>query len=107
MKTHGRMLDVEGHLPGEGNQRVAIVDDVVTQGTSIQKAIDKVKAHGCEVAKIITLVDRHEGGSDKFRAAGYNFSTILGFTPAGEIIVEYPGLPQMTAAAYLESVQSI
>jgi orotate phosphoribosyltransferase len=104
-KTHGRMLWVEGHLPTGVNRRVAIVDDVITKGGSMRKAIDRVKEYGCEVTKVVTVLDRHEGGSDKFKAEGYDFATILGSTPEGELMVEFPGLPTMQAAAYLTGVR--
>ena len=103
-KTHGRMLGVEGHLPTESNLRVAIVDDVITRGGSIQKAIDRVKEHGCEVTKVLTVVDRHEGGSDKLKKEGHDFSTILGLTPEGKPFIEYPGFPQMKAEDFLATV---
>jgi len=96
-KTHGRMLGIEGHLPTGSNVKVAIVDDVITRGGSIRKAIDRVEAHGCEVAKILTVVDRHEGGSEKLKEEGYDFSTILGLTREGKPFVEYPGFPPKKA----------
>lgn len=103
-KTHGRMLDIEGHLPSGANRRVAIVDDVITQGSSIRRAIDRVKAHGCEVTKIVTILDRHEGGSDRFKAEGYDFATIFGSTPEGALTIEFPGLPHVPAETYLTAV---
>ena len=103
-KTHGRRRDIEGHLPTGSNLKVAIVDDVITLGGSIQKAIDKVKAHGCEVAKILTVVDRHEGGSGKLKEQGYDFSTILGLTSEGKPFVEYPGFRRMEAEDFLATV---
>ena len=42
--------------------RVVVVDDVVTTGASIQKAIDVLKEAGCEVEAVVTLVTRPEGG---------------------------------------------
>ena len=41
-KTHGTMKYIEGHLPVDGDKTVAIVDDVITLGGSINKAIDAV-----------------------------------------------------------------
>ena len=72
-KTHGKEKPIEGPLPRASN--VVIVDDVVTTGSSVRKAIDKVEAHGCTVVKIIALVDRLEGAGEKLR--GYNFTSIF------------------------------
>jgi len=80
-KKHGTKKPVEGYL-GE-NSRVAIVEDVVTTGESVMKAIAAVEDQGCKVVKVITLVDRHEGGGDRLRCAGYDFESILDFQKKG------------------------
>lgn len=65
-KTHGIRSNVsEANLPDgqpllrEG-RKVAIVDDVITTGGSIQKAVDAVRELGCTVSVVIALVERHE-----------------------------------------------
>ena len=78
-KDHGARRLIEGHLR-EGS-RVAIVDDVITSGGSIIKAINAVEERNCRVVKVIALVDRHEGGVEKLRGKGYAFKAILGFPP--------------------------
>ena len=74
-KEHGTKRQIEGHLK-EGS-RVAIVDDVLTTGGSVLKAIEAVEAVNCKVVKVIVLVDRHEGGSDELRRRGYDFAALL------------------------------
>jgi orotate phosphoribosyltransferase len=67
-KTHGTRKLVEGGLhPGA---RVVIVDDVITQGGSSLKAIQAVRELGCEVLRVLALVDRLEGAAARFQAAG-------------------------------------
>ncbi|MFC2017687.1 orotate phosphoribosyltransferase [Chloroflexota bacterium] len=78
-KDHGARRLIEGHLQ-EGS-RVAIVDDVITSGGSIIKAIKAVEERNCRVVKVLALVDRHEGGVQKLREMGYDFQAILGFPP--------------------------
>jgi orotate phosphoribosyltransferase len=56
---------------------VAIVDDVLTTGGSVLKAIEAVEAAKCKVVKVIVLVDRGEGGSDKLKKEGYDFTALL------------------------------
>ena len=74
-KEHGTMRQIEGHLkPGS---RVAIVDDVLTTGGSVLKAIEAVEAAKCKVVKVIVLVDRGEGGSDKLKKESYDFTALL------------------------------
>lgn len=76
-KGHGTRAWVEGAKHLEAGTRVAIVEDVVTTGGSSIKAADRAKEAGLEVAKIICLVDREEGGAEAVRAAGYEFESIL------------------------------
>ena len=45
------------------------------------------RTRGCEVVKVLSVLDRREGGSEKLRERGYNFSSLLVATPEGEIMV--------------------
>jgi len=74
-KEHGTKRRIEGHLK-EGS-RVAMVDDVITTGGSLLRAIKAVEAANCKVVKVIVLVDRNEGGSDRLRQEGYDFAALL------------------------------
>lgn len=80
-KKHGTERQIEGHL--EKGWKVAIVDDVITTGGSTLNAIEAVEAMGCGVAKVIALVDRHDGGGEEIRRRGYDFCAILGFRSEG------------------------
>jgi orotate phosphoribosyltransferase len=64
-KQHGTGKWIEGCAQGP----VAIVDDVVTSGGSVLKAIERVKEEGLEIAQVVVLVDREEGGMEKVQAA--------------------------------------
>lgn len=82
-KEHGTRRLIEGHLkPG---QRVAIVDDVITYGGSVERVIHEVERAGCRVAKVITIVDRLQGGSEKLKAEGYDFFALIDFLPDGTL----------------------
>jgi orotate phosphoribosyltransferase len=68
VKAHGTQKRVEGLLkPGA---RVAVVDDVITRGTSSVKAIQAVREAGAEVVRVLALVDRLVGAREQFRALG-------------------------------------
>jgi orotate phosphoribosyltransferase len=79
-KEHGTKKDIEGHI--KRGARVAIIDDVITTGGSVIKAIDKVKSMGCEVVKVVVIVDRQEGGSDIIKQS-YDFDAIINLPPSG------------------------
>lgn len=74
-KEHGTMRRIEGHL--EEGARVVILEDVLTTGGSVMKAIEAVEASKCQVVKVIVLVDRNEGGSEMLKKAGYEITALL------------------------------
>jgi orotate phosphoribosyltransferase len=81
-KEHGTGKKIEGQF--KKGSKVAIIDDVITTGGSVLKAIEAVEAEGCKVVKVIVIVDRHEGGSDLLKNRGYDFDAIINFWPSGE-----------------------
>jgi orotate phosphoribosyltransferase len=82
-KAHGTKQNIEGSLkPGS---RVAIVDDVCSTGGSLFQAIEEAEAAGCTVVKVLSILDRHEGGSKAMADRGYDFACLLEATPEGKI----------------------
>ena len=75
-KEHGTGSAAEGQFPAP-NEPVAIVEDVVTTGDSLLRAIRLAEEDGCNVTHAITLVDRDEGGREKVEAAGYKFWSLF------------------------------
>ena len=65
--------------------RVAIVDDVVTTGRSIQKAIEAVKANGCEVAVVVALIERPEGETERELGSKYNYIPLFASDEKGKL----------------------
>lgn len=65
-KGHGTERQIEGDL--EPGSRVIVVDDVVTTAGSTLRAIEAVRAAGHEIAAVICLVDREEGGTQRLAA---------------------------------------
>lgn len=61
VKDHGTRKLIEGRL--ERNWRVAIVEDVITSGSSTVKAINAVRELGGQVVRVIALVDRLAGAA--------------------------------------------
>jgi orotate phosphoribosyltransferase len=70
-KSHGTGKMVEGPLPEYA--RVAIVDDTITSGGSAITAIEALESMGCQVAAVVSLVDRLEGASEALAARGYRY----------------------------------
>lgn len=78
-KEHGTQALIEGLAPGESmaGKSLCVVEDVTTTGASALKAVDALRESGADVALVLTIVDRHEGASDAFAAAGVAFDAIL------------------------------
>jgi orotate phosphoribosyltransferase len=65
-KEHGTGGLVVGDVrPGA---KVVVLEDVITTGSSTQKAIDAARDFGLEVVQVLILVDRQEGGREAVAA---------------------------------------
>ncbi len=59
-KKHGTRNFIENELPP--GTTIAVVDDVITSGSSTKKACEKFEQAGYRIAGILALVDRQAGG---------------------------------------------
>jgi orotate phosphoribosyltransferase len=87
LKGHGTEAWIEGLKNVAPGARVAILEDVVTTGGSTLKACQKARDAGLQVAGIVVLVDRQEGGREAVEAAGYKMTSLFvkkDFIPEGE-----------------------
>jgi orotate phosphoribosyltransferase len=66
---------VEGRL--EKGERVMLVEDIVTSGGQVVEAAAVLRGQGVEVAAVVAVIDRQEGGADAVRKAGLAFSSIF------------------------------
>ncbi len=78
-KDHGTKSLIEGLANGETMQgkKVVVVEDVTTTGGSAIKAAEALRAEGADVVGVVTIVDRQEGASEAFAAAGLKLTPIL------------------------------
>jgi orotate phosphoribosyltransferase len=63
-KGHGTQKWIEGDKRVRPGTPVAVVEDVCTTGASTLKAVERARIHGLDVHRVITLVDREEGGRE-------------------------------------------
>lgn len=82
-KQYGGGRAIEGPLAA--GARVAVVDDTCTTGGNLLHAIEVVEAAGCQVVRVITILDRRQGGSDEIRRRGYDFVALLEADEQGDI----------------------
>lgn len=84
-KAHGTGQLIEGNLPTAKGARVAVVEDAITTGGSLLKAIEAIEAAGCKVAKVIVMVDRQQGGVENLRSKGYDVEALFKADGQGRI----------------------
>ena len=81
-KGHGRRAWVEGARLDAGD-RVLIVEDVVSTGGSLLKAVDRVRELGVEVVAATALLDRSPKVAQRFEEAGIRWIPLLTWADLG------------------------
>ncbi|NPV63769.1 MAG: orotate phosphoribosyltransferase [Methanotrichaceae archaeon] len=74
-KKHGTMSYVEGPTLKKG-AKVAVIEDVVTSGASILRAIERIEAAGYRPVQALAIFDRQEGGREALQDKGYRLQSI-------------------------------
>jgi orotate phosphoribosyltransferase len=80
-KTHGAGKLIEG--PFQPGDRVVVIEDTVTTGSSARTAATAVRAAGGDVIGVLALVDREEGGREALAAEGL---PVVSLATASEIV---------------------
>ena len=75
-KGHGTGAWLEGPLPAPGS-RITVLEDVVTTGGSSLKAVHQLREAGYVVERVVTIVDRQEGGQAAMNAAGLDLRSLF------------------------------
>lgn len=75
-KGHGTGAWLEGPLP-ESGALVTVLEDVVTTGGSSLKAVHQLKEAGYRVQRVVTIVDREEGGAAAMEAEGLDLISLF------------------------------
>lgn len=64
-KEHGVRKKIEGDM--ERNDRIVMIDDLITTGQSIIDAAEAARDQGGIVSELVVLLDREQGGQDYIR----------------------------------------
>ena len=75
-KGHGTGAWLEGPLPASG-ALVTVLEDVVTTGGSSIQAVNQLKEAGYSVRRVVTIVDREEGGQEAMDEAGLELVSLF------------------------------
>jgi len=75
-KGHGTMAYIEGPTLSEG-ANVVVLEDVVTTGKSAMQAVERLRGAGYKVDRILSLIDREQGGAEFYRSVGLEFEAVF------------------------------
>jgi orotate phosphoribosyltransferase len=75
-KGHGTGAWLEGPLPPDASI-ITVLEDVVTTGGSSLKAVTQLRQAGYRVNRVVTIVDRQEGGLEAMTAAGLELRSLF------------------------------
>lgn len=75
-KGHGTMAYIEGPSLPPG-AKVVVLEDVVTTGKSALKAVERLQAAGYTVDRVISLIDRLQGGGELYQSVGLQFVALF------------------------------
>ncbi len=81
-KQHGKQRLIEGAEVTK-EDRVLLVDDVITTGNSTLRAFDAIKVVGAEVVLAVAVVDRGKTARDQFAERGIPYAPLLTFEDLG------------------------
>lgn len=76
-KGHGTNQFLEGLVNFKPGDRVAMLEDVVTTGGTLLTACERVRDAGLEIAAVLAVLDRQEGGRENLAKAGYDLKAIF------------------------------
>jgi len=72
-KDHGSKKRIEGRLSQiQPEDRVVLIDDVITTGGSTLQAYEVLKEAGLKIDAAFCVLDRKEGGAENFASHGIN-----------------------------------
>jgi orotate phosphoribosyltransferase len=56
---------------------VAVVEDVVTSGASLLRAVDRIEAAGYRPVQALAVLDRQEGGREAINERGFDLQALF------------------------------
>ncbi|MGH3118996.1 MAG: orotate phosphoribosyltransferase [Gaiellales bacterium] len=81
-KKHGKQNQIEGAELTEGD-RILLVDDVITTGGSVLKALDAIEPLGVKVVLAVSIVDRGKSARDRLEERGVEYAPLLTYEDLG------------------------
>lgn len=92
VRFSGRERRVEGILAS--GDKVLLIDDLLTTGSTLKKAADAVRAEGGVVTDAIVFLDREEGGMKLLEKNGIKLHSLLRISEIANILYEIGAIDQ-------------
>ncbi len=89
-------------MPGN---RVLLVDDLITTGGSLRKAIQAIRAEGGILTNAVVLLDREEGGKEKLAEDNVTLHYLLRVSEAAEKLYEMDAIKENQYRLILKQVK--
>jgi len=86
VRLSGRVRRVEGILVS--GDKVLLVDDLLTTGSTLKKAADAVRAEGGVVTDAVVFLDREEGGKNLLEKNGIKLHSLLRISEIANTLYE-------------------
>ncbi len=102
-KLHGRERRVEGILAS--GDRVLIIDDLLTTGLTLKKAVDAVRAEGGVVTDAVVFLDREEGGQQSLAKDGVKTHSLLRISEIANALYEIGAIDKESRKTILKQVK--
>ena len=96
-KDYGTKSRIEGVI--RKGDKVALVDDLMTRGTSKMDFVEAVKESGNDVKDLIIVLDREQGGKDELARMGVRLHNLVTLK---ELLAYLFGKKKITKAQYDE-----
>jgi len=104
VKDYGTRKAIEGVF--DASQKVLVVEDLVTSGSSVFETIEPLELEGLIVRDIIVLLDREQGGKKNISAKNYNLHSVFTITELLNILLESGKIDQATVSTTLDFIKN-
>jgi len=102
-RLHGRERRVEGMMmPGD---RILLIDDLITTGRSLRKAVEVIRSEGGVVTDAVVLLDREEGGKERLAKDNITLHYLLEASEAAEKLYEIGAITEDQMKTVLRQVK--
>ena len=103
IKLYGRERRVEGILIS--GDKVLIVDDLLTTGLTLKRAVEAVRAEGGIITDAIVFLDREEGGKELLEKNGVKVHTLLNVSEVADTLFEIGAIDKDSLRTILKQIR--